>query len=408
MQRIKLGSFGILGLTLIASTAVAQNTEAGKAGNDTAAATVKRPSHLKPGIIDTAGSFHTQARAWRIQRKGWVPEIKVLVHFPGVAEEDALVAQLKKGSKKVGKPHSCSPYNMMTEYSRNRLSQKFDTQMVYFQCKFPESHAQKKSGNFTIELSLKQTMEEKTTKLGSLALKVIDIKQGSQNDQLKLQTELRDGLVGPAFLHLGDRSQSVKNPGFKSIADNHHRAWEKDEYFESTHLNLLFWTKNDESAGRADYNIACLYGGKKITVKKRGYGGRDKSGGSYWTYTGKKGKKNVEWKEHNYPLNMLRLRPPSKRDAKPNNDQWHYLDKNPGTYACKIMNSGSVVGSFDFEIKGGEIVPHKCQSDINTTDNVYVIPFKDKGLSGEKRDKSLQKNVLFSTKKWSKGCPASK
>ncbi len=359
-------------------------------------------AHLKPGIVDTVGFFNTEVGAWRIAGKGWVPDLKVLVHFPDIASEDALMLQLKKGSKKIGKPFACRAHKQLGEYQENAQATKYPAHLAYFECRFDEGHAQNNPGSYSLDVSLRQTLLEKETKLGSLELEVINIKQGSQNTQQTLQNESLDALVGPAVLYEEDGYSMSKPSELRAIADGHFRDALKGAHNDSTHLNIGFWAKTKNEKGKARYDVACLHDGKKVASKPASAGGA--SAKSYWTFVGKTGKDVVQWKHYRYPLYDLRVRAADKAGEKPDNDQWHYLDQHPGKYECKVMADGAVQASFSFDVADGRVVTHACQKDVNTPDNVYIVPMSAKGLSDTPLNTKLQKRAFFRGK-WSKGCP---
>ncbi len=268
----------------------------------------------------------------------------------------------------------------------------------------PQSYQQKKTGSFELDLSIRQTLLDTKTPLGSLPLKTINIKQGSQNKQTTLQTELHDSLVGTAFVY----EAPLQSKGLKGVVAAHHRAHLETGHSDSTHLNFLFWSKNNKETASRRYTGACLYQGKKVSSTSSTGAPGTTMATNYWTYLGKKGKANISWRSHLFTMYQLRIRHKAKAETPNNNDQWHYLDQNPGSYECKFMADGAILGAVTFDVADGAIVRTRCQSDINTPGNVYVLPFQDKGVSTEKLDKALQKRVINGPKSWSKGCPAGK
>ena len=389
-------------LTFLATTAVAVTARADtpiSEGTDPSGSPVVP---MKVGIVDFAGQYFTQVQARRSPQGPWVPNLRVLVHFPEFAEEDALLIQFKAGKKKIGKEWACKAREILSQYQENQTTPVYSAGLVYFECQLPDSYQQKKAGTFELELSIRQTLLDKKTSIGSLPLKVINIKQGSQNKQTTLQTELHDSLVGSALVYEGAAS------GLKGVAAAHHRANLDTGTVNSTHLSLLFWSKNNKETASRRYTGACLHNGKKVAAGAGAGAAGTTMATNYWSYEGKKDKAVISWKSHLFTMYPLRIRHKTKRETPNNNSKWHYLDENPGTYECKFMADGAILGAITFEVADGAIVRHRCQDDINAPGNVYVVPFEDKGVSTEKLDKALQRRVINGPNSWSKGCPAGK
>ncbi len=387
-------------LSLLAITAFSLNANAQdqKEGTDPSG---KAVTPMKVGIVDFAGTYFTHVQARRAPSGEWVPRFQVMVYFPGFAAEDALIVQFKKGKKKIGKPWSCSAKTIIPHFQDNQTTPVYSAGLVSFECSMPSSYAQKKAGSYSLDLSIRQTLQEKTTALGSLPLKTINIKHGSQNNPQTIQTELNDSLVGSAFVY----EAPLSSRGIKGIAATHHRAHMETGASQSTNLNIVFWSKNDKASAGRRYTAACLYKGKKVASRSNGGGSGTNLATNYWSYVGKKGKENISWKAHVFQMYALRIRHKAKADTPNNNAQWHYLDQNPGTYECKFMADGAILGSVKFDVQDGAIVKNACQSEINTPDNVYIVPFKDKGTSTVKLDKKLQKRIFNGPRSWSKSCP---
>jgi len=400
-----LKTLSALSLALFSTVALSMSadaeTPAEREGTDPSGAPV---APMKVGIVDFAGSYFTQVQARRSPKGEWVPKLRVLVHLPGFADEDALLIQFKSGKKKLGKEWACGAKTILSQYQDNQTTPVYSAGLVYFECQMPESYQQKKAGSYELALSIRQTLLGTKVALGSLPLKVINIKQGSQNRQTTLQTELHDSLVGTAFVY----EAPTQSKSLEGVAAAHHRANLETGTNNSTHLNFLFWSKNNKETASRRYTGACLYNGKKVSSTSSTGAPGTSMATNYWSYLGKKGKANISWKSHLFTMHQLRIRHKAKADTPNNNAKWHYLDQNPGTYECKFMADGAILGAVKFDVVGGAIVSNRCQSDINTPGNVYVIPFQDSGVSSEKLDKSLQKRILNGPRSWSKGCPAQK
>ncbi len=361
---------------------------------------------MKVGIVDYTGQTRTIVQAWRDPRGGWTPALQVVVHFPGFASEDALMVQFKKGKKKIGKPFACSADSIATTYQDNQTTPVYKADLAYFNCRLPKEYSQKSAGTYALDLSIRQPLLGKNQAIGSLVLKAINIKQGSQNKPQTIQTELQDSMVGTAFVYEAPLKSGSRN-NLKSIANSHHRGLLQGKYTDSTNLNIEFWSKDTKSTDRRSYTAACLYNGKKV-ASKSGIGNNHGVNMTYWSYLGKKGKEVITVNSHVFQMHQLRVRHKVNQSNPPNNSNWHYLDQNPGHYSCKFLADGALMGSVDFDVADGAIVKTPCQSEINTPDNVYVVPFIDKGVSSAKPDKSLTKRVFFGPRSWSKKCQAKK
>ena len=188
----------------------------------------------------------------------------------------------------------------------------------------------------------------------------------------------------------------------------HHRAHLETGTSDSTNLNLLFWSKNDKATANRRYTAVCLYKGRKVASQAGNGAPGTSMSTDYWSYKGKKAKENISWKSHLFTMHELRIRHKAKADKPNNNDRWIYLDQNPGTYECKFMADGELLGSVKFDVLDGAIVRNTCQDEMNTPGNVYIVPFKDRGTSTVKLDKSLQKRIWNGPNSWSKKCPPGK
>ena len=352
---------------------------------------------MKVGVIDNLGDENTVVRAWKSGKDAWVPYVKVVVHFPGYEQEDTMVVQFKKGSKKIGKPYVCKPKSWLKHYSPQRSIPTIQVDLTEFECRLPEEYKQKGTGNYQVELSIRQPLAEKTTKLGSYEFKVKNIKHGSRNKPSKVHTSSFDSVLGAAFIYHVGRGGTYP---LKAIADGHYRSTITDG--GSRPMKIKFWSKVDKESSRLKYNAVCFKDGTRFDASPMTM---SQTESEYWSYKGKADKEQVFWKRHTFTLRNLRFRVGASVD---HNKARMFLDNSPGKYQCKFLADGEVKASVNFEVKDGKVVKNKCDDDLNLPDNVNSIAFKDGGVSTVKADKKLKSKIFFSTKKWSKGCPAKK
>ena len=352
-----------------------------------------------PRLMDTVGVYETELRAYIAPnaKPAWVPEYKFVVEFDGYAQEDVVLVQWKQGGTAIGKPFACGATAHAKDAQLNPTQQVYPVNMAYYDCRHPNEAAITKAGTFTLELTYKQTLANKLTPLGTLEMKVIELKQGSQNKQIPTWTVSHDHRVG--FATIEENMQRSREAAYdlQQIALLHNEAARKVKQGGAPHYTIRVWTKYKQG-GPTNLSMACLLDGKRV-VEARHTGGENRD---YWTFQGKD-RETGKWSQQEFQFYKSRAYKEAEGATTP--DVWVFGD-HPGDYTCVATAGGETVAEVMFTVgPDGAIVDTPCQAQVATVRHVHVAKLKPGKLSNTNVDAGASKKAFFGHVVWKKGCP---
>lgn len=352
-----------------------------------------------PRLIDTVGLYETELAVYMAPnaKPAWVPQYKFIVEFDGYAQEDVVLVQWKRGGKAIGKPHPCSATAAAKDAQVNPQQPVYPVNLALFDCRHPNDAAITKAGTFTLDLVYKQTLETTLTPLGTLEMKVIELKQGSQNKQTATWTVSHDHRLGMATIEESVNGARAVDLAFQQVVLQHNDASRKASLGSPTHYSIRFWTKFKQGGPNA-IAMACLLDGKRV-VEARHTGGETRS---YWTFQGKD-KESGEWSQQVFSFYKSRVykQPGITEDP----DVWVWSE-HPGTYRCVATAGGETVSEVSFTIgTDGAIVDSACQAQVATLRHIHVVSAKPGAHTNTTLDAAASKKAYFGHVVWKKGCP---
>ena len=352
-----------------------------------------------PRLIDTVGAYETEVAAYIAPnaKPAWVPQYKLIVEFDGYAQEDVVLVQWKQGGTAIGKPFACGATAAAKDAQLNPTQPVYPVNMAYYDCRHPNDAAITKAGNFTLELVYKQTLANKQTPLGTLEMKVIELKQGSQNKQTPSWTVSHDHRVGLATIeeHVNRSREAAYD--LQQIALLHNEAGRKAKLGGPPHYTIRFWTKFKQG-GPNTLSMACLLDGKRV-VEARHTGGETRS---YWTFQGKE-KESGKWEQQEFQF--YKSRAYKEGDGASSPDVWIWGD-HPGDYTCVATAGGETVAEVSFTVGAdGAIVDTPCQAQVATVRHVHIAKMKAGKVTNTTLDTGASKKAFFGHVAWKKGCP---
>lgn len=351
-----------------------------------------------PRLIDTLGVYETEVSAYIAANANpaWVPQYKFLVEFDGYAQEDVVLVQWKQGGKAIGKPAPCTATAAAKDAQLNPQQQVYPVNMAYYDCRHPNDAAITKAGTFTLDLTYKQTLADKLTPLGTLEMKVIELKQGSQNKQTSTWTVSHDHRLGMATIEENINRSREAGHDLQQIMLLHNEAARTAKLGGPPHYTIRFWTKYKQG-GPNTLAMACLLDGKRV-VEARHTGGEDRS---YWTFQGKE-RESGKWEQQEFQFYKSR----AYNDGAANGTEVWIFGDNPGDYRCVATAGGETVAEVMFTIgANGAIVDSPCQAQVSTVRHVHIAKMKAGKLTNTTLDAGASKKAFFGRVAWKKGCP---
>ncbi len=352
-----------------------------------------------PRLIDTVGLYETELAVYMApnEKPAWVPQYKFIVEFDGFAQEDVVLVQWKQGGKAIGKPHPCSAIYAAKDAQVNPKEPVYPVNLAMFDCRHPDDAAIKKAGTFTLDLVYKQTLETTLTPLGTLEMKVIELKQGSQNKQTTTWTVSHDHRLGMATIEETVLNSSNPAMDFQQVVLQHHDAARKTSNGSPTYYSIKLWTKFKQG-GPNTIAMACLLDGKRVVEAVHG-GGLTRS---YWTYKGKD-KESGEWEQQVFNFYKSRVYKQAGIPDDPNVWVW---SEHPGAYRCVASAGGETVSEVSFTVgTDGAIVDSTCQAQVATLRHIHVASAKPGAHTNTTLDTAASKKAYFGHVTWKKSCP---
>ena len=350
-----------------------------------------------PRLLDTIGVYETEVAAYMAPnaKPAWVPAVKLVVQFAGYAQEDVVLVQWKGGGKAIGKPAPCTAIAFAKDTQINPQTPVHAVNLARFECRHPNAEAIARAGNFTLDLVYKETLADKKTPLGTLAMTVVELKQGSQNKQTTTWTVSHDHRLGLATVEEHQNRLGDYGVDFSQAILLHDQAAKLEKLGGPTHYAIRFWTKFKQG-GPKTLAMACLLDGKRV-VEARHTGGETRS---YWTYKGKE-KESGEWEQQVFQFYGSRVWKAGEEGA----NVWQWSD-HPGDYRCVATAGGETVKEVFFTIGAdGAIVDNACQAQIATLRHIHVARAKDGAISNTNFDARAAKQAFFGRVTWKAGCP---
>ena len=347
-----------------------------------------------PVILDTIGGFGTEFKAYglpgtKAKPTRWLAQLQFYVKYKDIAKDDAVMIEVFKDGKSLGKPTSCQ-----FKYHDK------DFDLAYYQCDAPKMNSDyeglyQTGGPHTIKLTYKNLVEGKEFKdFAILKINVKKAMQGSANNpSLKWQTD-HDMKLAVSTIQEGGSKRGI----IKYAKEAAFRAGT-----QTTSMVINTWFKTGKKA-RNKTKMTCLYHDRRIAQADSFKIGEF----SYWSYL-KKGsmeREEAHWVHHSYYLRTMYPRRHSK--ATHGRKKGHFLNENPGEYRCVITGDGEVLKELFFRVGlDGNIVKPACQLEsMNTLSTVTLPAAEDKILSTTAYDKDIGKKYGFEGRvKWSKSCP---
>lgn len=299
----------------------------------------------------------------------WVPKVSLVFKVTKPESDDIVELQHFQGKKKWGPVQKCRIESGQIIKKREKGGVEGAYSFVVPNCLMDESLGIAATGNFSVEVSYKQTGEGKLhSKLAvySYTVKSHNGTWGYKSGPAKLYHVDHDFRIGEGWAYLSGEDQ----------------------------VQVWTWFKFDRE-GEANVRggrLRCSVGDKKLefhenptartTVEFDAYPTRDKNEKTFWGLY-------YWWTKMNYGGQFLR--------------------DNPGTYRCTLTAAGDVSRVITFEVADGKIKRAPCQgdglADVRSLDTEALIKVELKKTTDLKFDKGAFRKQGLYGRKWGKGCP---
>jgi hypothetical protein len=302
----------------------------------------------------------------------WLPKVSLVFRLDAPAKDDIIQLQHFQGKAKWGPVQTCQIGHSGIIPRLGKGGAKLGHSLVVVDCLMDESLATTKAGKFSVTVSYKQTGLDKVHR--NLA---------TYNYEVKMHNGVWPGTAGP-------------HKNFH--VDHDFRIGEASIYVNSEG-QVQFWTWFKYSRDTEKYilgtRLRCTVGDKELAIYEDP---TRRTENSHDTYPRRDRNEKVTWGLWYF----WTAQPDNMTGA-------DFLAKNPGTYTCRLTQSGEIARVITFEVKDGKVVPPACQAvdaaNRVPTEEQILVKMQLKKAGDLPFDKKAYSARGLYGHTWGTGCP---